>query len=91
MGIKPSPVQLGTKGEWFQGDFPKSKWVSAQWDLTGSAGSLGQYEVAFFHKGGDALHIRNVNLYFSGVSVASDEHESVQHFARPLHECWKEH
>ena len=77
MGIKPSPVQLGTKGEWFQGDFPKSKWVSAQWDLTGSAGSLGQYEVAFFHKGGDALHIRNVNLYFSGVSVASDEHESV--------------
>ncbi|OHT10474.1 Beta-hexosaminidase [Tritrichomonas foetus] len=78
MGMNPSPIQLGQRMQWFNGDFPENKWISVSWPTTGTAGSsIGSYQAAFIHTSGHPLKIRNVHLRYASVSVASDSHEGV--------------
>ena len=78
LGINNAGIQFGEQGVWKAGDFESNKWVSVTFPLDNACNQAAYYEVAFIHTGGEHdLHVKNVNLIFSGSVVATDNHEGI--------------
>jgi hexosaminidase len=85
-----APVALGMKAEWESGAIP-TRWVSMQWEVTGSLKDAGNYEIAFIYcSGKNGLKVKNVHLTCSGFEAGSDEHEGLA-FDPPKDNIWKIH